>query len=169
MKLDRRGFIAATPAAFVATSVAAQGAQAEAHAARQRIAISTLFERLRDAPRRLRLDDMFSDTVTFLDLNNASFGEVTGKAAVTARLRQMHQSGDLNLIDQPMNHNVIITPDWAVYATARPAFGEGLFGISNRPIAFGFQFWEVPKISILTVMRPFEPSFTITRDPLSKR
>lgn len=161
MIVNRRQVLASGVALASASAVAASSInELEAHAARQRLVIADFFKRLSRPPSQWKLDDLLSDVVTFLDLNNASFGQVNGKQKTIQRLKLLHETGDLKVEDRPMDWNVMVTPQWAVFATTRgPLSSEGLFALATRPIAFGFQFWKLPEISILTVMRPFEPSF----------
>jgi len=177
---SRRGILAAAPAALALVSASSSRSAGQADAAnvaRQRLVVSALFEQLRQAPSQWKLDGLLHDVVTFLDLNNADFGQANGPKDTIKKLMDLRDAGDLDLVAWPGDENVMVAPDWTVFATARRARSTGtIMDAFYRQIAFGFQLsqtpqWEPSKllISILTVMRPFEPSFSAAREPCHPR
>jgi hypothetical protein len=89
IRLTRRQVLAAAPAAGFASAAGALAPADDERAfdAQQWLVVHQLFERLRQAPSRWELDDLLHDNVTFMDLNRAASGEVTGRAKTVERLR----------------------------------------------------------------------------------
>jgi hypothetical protein len=178
--ITRRHALAGFQALLGATAVAvtsAVDAQVSDYVARNRRVVWNLFEKLRQPPSAWRLESHFHEVAVFMDLNFPDSGQGSGPQDAIRRLMQLKEEGDLDLLDWPNDANVVVTPDITLFLSARrPRSETGILAVFNRPIAFGFQLSsrmeapaEDPVISVLSVMRPFEPSICAMREPPKAR
>lgn len=168
--LDRRTLLFATPAAALLGS---SGASAQSIRADKRLIVSDLFQRLRRPLLSWSMVDLFWDLVTFIDVNNVMFGEVTGRDSVLRRLGQMREAGELDIVHPPDADTVVVSDQWVTFSTAlSPPPNDGIGSAFERPIIFAFQISTNelendgrPYISLMSVMRPFERSWCAAQRP----